>query len=58
MVSFSDDGETPATGIDAIYINPVLEYDDTTPAYSITGTRVGTDYKGVVVFKGKKYIFR
>ncbi|MCF0203156.1 MAG: cellulase family glycosylhydrolase [Bacteroidaceae bacterium] len=57
-VYFSDDGVTPATGIDALYVNPTLESDASAPAYSIAGERVGADYKGIVIVNGKKYIRR
>ena len=57
-IYFSDDGENPVTGLDAIYVNPNLDLDASAPAYSITGARVGADYKGIVIINGKKYLRR
>ena len=31
-------------------------YNDTTETYNLNGMRVGKDYKGIVVVRGKKYL--
>lgn len=40
------------TGISALS----TETTDNAPAYNLSGQRVGSDYKGVIIVKGKKYI--
>lgn len=45
-----------STGIDDISIEP--ETDDNAPMYNTAGQRVGSDYKGLVIQNGRKFIKR
>ncbi len=47
-------GET--TGIDNLNVNANDNFDANAPMYNLAGQRVGSNYKGVVIQNGKKYI--
>jgi len=44
-----------ATGIESVKTDDVV-IDENTPMYNLAGQRVGKDYHGIVIVKGKKYV--
>ncbi len=49
---------TMTTGINAIETADNGELDKTKPMYNVSGQRVNSDYRGVVIQKGKKFILK
>ncbi|MBR1785884.1 MAG: hypothetical protein IJ756_01820 [Paludibacteraceae bacterium] len=55
-IDMSGEEGWPATGIEDATMNNGIDFN--APMYDVLGRKVGTDYRGIIVQKGHKYIVR